>query len=111
MTLRSGKELDIEISTSGNQPSSPEDSSDRGAEIEEIPKSATTEKFCARGSSETTEPNPSSRITPPAESNGYIRPSFPPMASQKPTPPFPEALKDTRRPTNDKEIFETFSKC
>ena len=33
------------------------------------------------------------------------------MQTPKPIPPFPEALKDTRRYENDREIFETFSKC
>ena len=41
----------------------------------------------------------------------YVRPNFPPLYSEKPPAPFPEALKDTRRPENDKELFETFSKC
>ena len=41
----------------------------------------------------------------------YVRPNFPPLGSEKPPAPFPEALKDTRTPANDKEIFETFSKC
>ena len=41
----------------------------------------------------------------------YVRPNFPPLYSEKPPAPFPEALKDTRRPVNDQELFETFSKC
>ena len=41
----------------------------------------------------------------------YGRPNFPPLDSEKPPAPFPDALKDTRRLENDKEIFETFSKC
>ena len=40
-----------------------------------------------------------------------MRPKFTPLGSEKPPAPFPEALKDTRRPENDNEIFETFSKC
>ena len=43
--------------------------------------------------------------------DNYVRPYFPPLGSVKPPAPFPEALKDTRTPSNDKEIFETFSKC
>ncbi|XP_021723160.1 uncharacterized protein LOC110690618 [Chenopodium quinoa] len=35
-------------------------------------------------------------------------PTFP---SYEPTPPFPEALQDTRRYEKDKDIYETFSKC
>ena len=41
----------------------------------------------------------------------YVRPYFPPLGHEKPPAPFPEALKDTRTPANDKEIFETFSNC
>jgi hypothetical protein len=40
----------------------------------------------------------------------YARPDLPPLSAYKPVPPFPEALKDTRRPESDKEIFETFKK-
>src|ERR1044071_5758326 len=40
-----------------------------------------------------------------------LAPEDAPLGSQKPAAPFPEALKDSRRPTNDKELFETFSKC
>ncbi|XP_021744944.1 uncharacterized protein LOC110710909 [Chenopodium quinoa] len=35
-------------------------------------------------------------------------PTFP---SYEPTPPFPEALKETKRYEKDKDIYETFSKC
>ncbi|XP_021755319.1 uncharacterized protein LOC110720585 [Chenopodium quinoa] len=31
--------------------------------------------------------------------------------SYEPTPPFPEALKETKRYEKDKDIYETFSKC
>ncbi|XP_073525467.1 uncharacterized protein [Phyllobates terribilis] len=41
----------------------------------------------------------------------YVHPNFPPLQAEKPPAPFPEALKDTRRPVNDKELFETFIKC
>ncbi|XP_073526492.1 uncharacterized protein [Phyllobates terribilis] len=41
----------------------------------------------------------------------YVRPNFPPLYAKKPHAPFLEALRDTRRPANDKELFETFSKC
>ena len=41
----------------------------------------------------------------------YVRPNFPPLYSEKPPAPFPEALRDTRRPANDKDLFDTFSKC
>ncbi|CAH9100957.1 unnamed protein product [Cuscuta epithymum] len=36
---------------------------------------------------------------------------FPPLNSYEPVPPFPEALKDNRKYNNDKDIYETFSKC
>ena len=29
----------------------------------------------------------------------------------KAEPPFPDALKDSRKPVNDQDLFETFSKC
>ncbi|CAH9087220.1 unnamed protein product [Cuscuta europaea] len=33
---------------------------------------------------------------------------FPPLSSYEPLPPFPEALKDTRKLKNDRDIYETF---
>ena len=41
----------------------------------------------------------------------YVRPNFPPLYDDKPPAPFPDALKDTRRPVNDQELFDMFSKC
>ena len=43
--------------------------------------------------------------------DNYVRPNFPPLYSEKPPAPFPEALKETRKPESDKELFETSSKC
>ena len=40
----------------------------------------------------------------------YVRPNFPPLGSEKPPAPFPEALKE-RRIVDNKDLFETFSKC
>lgn len=34
----------------------------------------------------------------------YVRPKFPPFYSEKPPTPFPDALKDNRRPVNDKDL-------
>ena len=39
-----------------------------------------------------------------------MRQNFSPLGSEKPKPPFPEALKE-RRIIDDSELFETFSKC
>ncbi|CAH9079808.1 unnamed protein product [Cuscuta epithymum] len=36
---------------------------------------------------------------------------FPPLSSYEPLPPFPEALKDTRKLENDRDIYETFANC
>ncbi|XP_074266225.1 uncharacterized protein LOC141588695 [Silene latifolia] len=35
----------------------------------------------------------------------------PPVQIYEPTPPFPEALKDTRRKEHDNDVYETFCKC
>ena len=34
----------------------------------------------------------------------YVRPNFPPLYDDKPPAPFPDALKDTRRPVHDQEL-------
>ncbi|CAH9106755.1 unnamed protein product [Cuscuta epithymum] len=36
---------------------------------------------------------------------------FPPLSSYEPIPPFPEALKDTRKLESDRGIYETFANC
>ena len=43
--------------------------------------------------------------------DNYVRPNFPPLSNAKPAPPFPDALKDSHNSVNDKELFDTFSKC
>ncbi|XP_074315090.1 uncharacterized protein LOC141651268 [Silene latifolia] len=35
----------------------------------------------------------------------------PPVQIYKPTPPFPEALKDTHKKEHDNDVYETFRKC
>ena len=40
-----------------------------------------------------------------------MRPYFPPLGSAKPPAPFLEALKETRRIENDKDLFDTFRHC
>ncbi|XP_074297391.1 uncharacterized protein LOC141628111 [Silene latifolia] len=35
----------------------------------------------------------------------------PPVHIYEPTPPFPEALKDTRKKEHDNDVYETFHKC
>src|SRR4051794_7562156 len=47
----------------------------------------------------------------PLRQENYVRPNIPPFYSEKPPAPFPDALKDTRKPVNDKELYDTFSKC
>ena len=44
------------------------------------------------------------------EAPPYVRPNFPPLGSILPPVPFPEALKE-RRIVDNKDLFETFSKC
>ena len=51
------------------------------------------------------------RIPGAEEDDGYVAQPLPPFNSFKPSPPFPDALKDTRKPTHDKELFETFANC
>ncbi|CAH9118492.1 unnamed protein product [Cuscuta europaea] len=36
---------------------------------------------------------------------------FPPLSSYEPPPPFPEALKETRKLEKDGDMYETFTKC
>ncbi|CAH9067015.1 unnamed protein product [Cuscuta epithymum] len=36
---------------------------------------------------------------------------FPPLSSYEPIPPFPEALKDTRKLESDRDIYKTFADC
>ncbi|CAH9141685.1 unnamed protein product [Cuscuta epithymum] len=39
------------------------------------------------------------------------RTKFPPLSSYEPLPPFPEALKDTRKLGNDRDLYEAFANC
>ncbi|CAH9115386.1 unnamed protein product [Cuscuta europaea] len=40
-----------------------------------------------------------------------IKAMFPPLSSYEPLPPFPEALKETRKLEKDADMYETFAKC
>ncbi|CAH9091263.1 unnamed protein product [Cuscuta epithymum] len=42
---------------------------------------------------------------------GPTKTKFPPLSSYEPLPPFPEALKDTRKLENDRDLYETFANC
>ena len=104
--LRSGKRLEIPV---GNQKSSlntdaPTLNTDAPALLPGAP--------APPSAAPALQPAPKLENSPVSEPfvDTYVRPNFPPLGSEKPKPPFPEALKE-RRVIDDSELFETFSRC
>ncbi|CAH9109654.1 unnamed protein product [Cuscuta europaea] len=54
------------------------------------------------------EVDPEEEVQP---EDGVTTAKLPPLSSYEPVAPFPEALRETKRPEKDSDIYETFAKC